>query len=283
MDLKAHKALLRKQFAAQARVHAKTFRFRRAENVVPMIELAQPRPQDRLLDVACGWGFVIHAFRPLVASATGVDLSPEMAELARRAAAEQGLTGVKIVEGDAEDLRFPDGSFDIVTCRFTFHHFGRPLKALKEMKRVLAPGGRLVLYDYLASSDAARARRLNRIELARDPCHVRTCSLKAFQGFFRKAGLAESARVVTLMKREFDPWMAFVDADEARRRKVRELLEGSIEGNTAGLGPRVRDGNLVFTHTCVAWLLEAGKPEAGSLVRFTSRRGPRALPPGSSR
>jgi ubiquinone/menaquinone biosynthesis C-methylase UbiE len=258
MDLKAHKARLRDQFAAQARVHAKTFRFRRAENVVPMIELAQPRPEDRLLDVACGWGFVIHAFRPRVASAAGVDLCPEMVELARRAAAERGLTGVKIVEGDAEDLEFPSGSFDIVTCRFTFHHFGRPLKALAEMKRMLAPRGRLVLYDYLASSDAARAKRLNEIELARDPCHVRTYSLGAFQEFFREAGLAETARVVTLMKREFDPWMAFVDADEDRRNRVRKLLEDSIEGNAAGLGPRVRDGVLVFTHTCVAWLLQAG-------------------------
>jgi len=255
MDWKAHKDLLRRQFAIQARVHPKTAGLRHAENVTPMIELARPRPTDRLLDVACGWGFVVLAFRPLVGSATGVDLTPEMVDLARRVAAERGIEGVEYVLGDAEDLEFPDGLFDIVTCRFTFHHFGRPERALAEMARVLAPGSRLVLYDFLASSDEARAARHNEIERARDPCHVKIYSLREFQAFFRGAGLEERARVVTLMKRDFGAWMDFVDADEARRRRVRELLEGTIEGNTAGLGPRVREGRLIFTHTCVAWLL----------------------------
>jgi len=255
MDLKAHRDLLRQRFAVQARVHPKTLRFRRAENVVPMIELARPRPADRLLDVACGWGFVVHNFRPLVASATGVDLTPEMVDLARRAAEERGLSGVRFVPGDAEALQFPAGSFDIVTCRFTFHHFGRPAKALSEMKRVLAPGGRIVLYDFLASSDRERAKRHDEIERARDPCHVKVYSIREFQGFFRRCGLEEQARVVTLMRRDFDEWMAFVDAGEELRRRVRRLLEDTIEGNRAGLGPRVREGRLVFTHTCVAWLL----------------------------
>ena len=84
---------------------------------------------------------------------------------------------------------------------------------------------------------------------------MKVYSIREFQGFLRKCGLEEKARVVTLMRRDFDPWMAFVDADEGLRRKVRRLLEGSIEGNRAGLGPRVRDGRLVFTHTCAAWLL----------------------------
>lgn len=258
MDEKAHKDLLRRQFALQARVYPKTASWRHAENVTPMIELARPQPTDRLLDVACGWGFVILAFRPWVGSATGVDLTPEMVDLARRVAAERGVGDVDYVVGDAEDLEFADGLFDIVTCRFTFHHFGRPERALSEMARVLAPGGRLVLYDFLASSDEARAARHNEIERERDPAHVKIYSLREFQDFFRGAGLEEKGRVVTLMRRDFDVWMDFVDADEDRRRRVRELLEASIEGNTAGLGPRLREGRLVFTHTCVAWLLRPG-------------------------
>ncbi len=256
MDLKAHKDLLRRQFAIHARAHPRTAPFRHAENVAPMVDLARPRKTDRLLDVACGWGFVALTFRPMVASATGVDLTPEMVDLARKTAADRGVRGVEYVLGDAEDLRFPGGSFDIVACRFTFHHLGDPAKALSEMKRVLAPAGRLVLYDFLASSDEARARRLNEIELERDPCHVRIYSVREFQDFFGKGGLEEKARVVTLLKRDFEQWMAFVDAGEACRKRVRRLLEDSIEGNTAGLGPRRREGKLVFTHTCVAWLLE---------------------------
>ncbi len=259
MNTKRHRELLRKHFAAQARVHPKTVRYRHAENVAPMMGLAQPLRTDRLLDVACGWGFVPLEFRPHVASATGVDLVPEMVDLARKVARERGAGDIRYVRGDAEALDFPRGSFDIVTCRLTFHHFGRPLRALSEMRRVLAPGGRIVLYDYLASADRRRAKRHNGIERMRDPCHVKIYSVREFRSFFGRAGLKEQGRVVTLMKRDFDPWMDFVDADAERRRKVRRLLEESMEGNAAGLGPRLREGRLVFTHTCVAWLLGAGR------------------------
>src|SRR5207249_3770961 len=128
METKAHKQLLRAQFAAQARVHPKTSAFRRSENVAPMIDLAKPRPSDRVVDIATGWGFVPLSIAPLVKSVVGIDLTPEMVELARTVAAERGVTNVEYAEGDAEDLRFGPGSFEIATSRFTFHHFGQPEK-----------------------------------------------------------------------------------------------------------------------------------------------------------
>src|ERR1051326_6981337 len=134
MDTKAHKELLRTQFAAQARVHPKTSAFRRTENVAPMIDLVRPKSSDRLIDIATGWGFVPLSFATLVKSVVGVDLTPQMVALARKVAAERGVTNVEYVEGDAEDLRFGAGSFEIASSRFTFHHFGQPEKALFELK-----------------------------------------------------------------------------------------------------------------------------------------------------
>lgn len=255
MDLKAHHELIRRQFAVQARVHPRTAALRHAENVAPMVDLAAPAPSDRVLDVACGWGFAALAFAPRVRSVTGVDLTPEMVELARREAAARGLRNVEVEPGMAEDLRFGAGSFEIVTCRFTFHHFADPERALFEMKRVLTPDGRAVLYDYVASPDEARARLHNEIEKARDPSHVRMYSEREFAGLFRKCGLKARGRIVTLLKRDFDAWMDFVDADAAHRARVRRMLEETIEGNKAGLGPRRRGERLTFTHTAVAWRL----------------------------
>ncbi len=257
MDLKTHKELLKKQFAAQARAHSKTVQFRRTENVAPMIDLAKTVGSDRVIDVATGWGFVPLAFAPLVASVTGVDLTPEMVALARKVASDRGVQNVEYVEGDAEDLRFGPGSFEIATSRFTFHHFGDPEKTLFEMKRVLTPDGRIVLYDYLAASDEKKAKRHNEIELARDPSHVKMYSDREFHGFFKKAGLEAKGKIVTLMKRHFHHWMAFVDPSDLVLKKTRTLMEDSVEGNKAGLGIRERDGELHFTHTCVAWLLTA--------------------------
>ncbi len=255
MDLARHKTLVRKQFAIQARAFPETVKLRRSENVVPMIELARPAPTDRLLDVASGSGFVVQAFAPRVRSAVGVDLAEEMVELARRVTAEKGIENAEFQSGDAEDLEFEPGTFEIVACRFTFHHFARPERALSEMRRVLAPGGRIVLYDFLAAAGKRTGEVHNRIERARDASHVRIYASREFEALFRKCRLSTKERVVTLWKRDFDHWMRIVDAGEARRARVRRLLEGSIPGNKAGLGARVRDGRLTFTHTCVAWLL----------------------------
>lgn len=255
MDLKAHKELIRKQWAAQARSLAAKIKNRPEEPVMPMVELASPKRSDRQLDVASGWGFVALAFAPRVDRIMGIDLTPEMVELARRLAEERGFRNIEYAVGEAEDLRFAAGSFDLATCRLTFHHFGDPEKALFEMKRVLVPGGRLVLYDYLASSDEKKARRHNEIEAARDPAHVRMYALKEFQAFFRKCGLEERGKVTAYMKRDFDEWMDAIGAPEDRRKKTRKLLEESVEGNKAGLGPRLRSGKIGFSHTCVAWLL----------------------------
>ncbi|MFN3486905.1 MAG: class I SAM-dependent methyltransferase, partial [Planctomycetota bacterium] len=189
MDLEAHYELIRRQFAIQARVHSRTVALRHAENVAPMVDLADPRPSDRVLDVASGWGFVALMFAPRVRSVTGVDVTPEMVELARREAAARGVGNVAYEVGAAEDLRYGAGSFEIVTCRFTFHHFADPERALFEMKRVLTPDGRVVLYDYVASSDGAKARLHNEIEKARDPSHVKMHSEREFEGLFRKCGL----------------------------------------------------------------------------------------------
>jgi len=255
MDAAAHKDLVRKEFTRQARLQAKSGHLRRVERLTPMIDLAKPVPSDRLLDAACGWGFVLQAFAGKVRAGLGVDLTPEMVDLARKLAAGRKLSNTEFLAGDVEDLRLPAGSFEIVTCRASFNHFGDPEKALSEMKRVLAPGGRIVVYEYVAPPEPEKAALYLEIERSRDASILQTPSLPGYAELFGKCGLREAGRVTTLFKRDFDEWMAPVDADAQARARTRELLEGSIEGDKAGLGVRLRGQKVVFTHKCVAWLL----------------------------
>lgn len=99
---------------------------------------------DRVLDVACGTG---NAAIPAAASAAevvGVDLTPEMLEVARRRAADAGVD-VEWVEGDAEELPYADGEFDAVLSTFGVQFAPRHEVVADELSRVLRPGGRLGL------------------------------------------------------------------------------------------------------------------------------------------
>ena len=110
-----------------------------------------PGPADTLLDVGCGSGVLLEAvcaaFPGVVAK--GVDPSPEMLDVARRK-----LPGrVELTEGRAEDLPFPDASFDLVVSCSSLRFWQKPLQAMGEIARVLKPTGRVVVtawcHDYL--------------------------------------------------------------------------------------------------------------------------------------
>jgi SAM-dependent methyltransferase len=187
----AHQIVIRDQFTRQATPFSTAAPIADAGALQMIVAAAEAGPDDLVLDVACGGGIVVCAFAPGVKHATGIDMTPAMLERARHLAAEQGITNVAWHEGDVARLPFPDGAFTIVVTRFAVHHFPDPRAVLREMVRVCAPGGRVVVVDTYAAPDPAKAAAFNRLELLRDPSHVRCFPLAELRGLFRAAGLAE--------------------------------------------------------------------------------------------
>jgi len=114
-----------------------------------MVEMAHPGPSDRLLDVGTGTGVVaLAAARALAPEGrvVGLDLSDGMLRVAAANAATAGLDRrIAFLKSDAETLDFPDHSFDAVLSLFVLMHLPNPGATLREMHRVLRPGGRLVI------------------------------------------------------------------------------------------------------------------------------------------
>jgi len=115
-------------------------------------ELAYAAARDRdVLDVGCGQGIDVARFAMAGARATGVDLTPRHVELARAHLAAMRLDAT-IVQGDAEELPFADGSFDRVSSNGVLHHTPGFDAALREVHRVLRPGGQAQIVVYNRSS-----------------------------------------------------------------------------------------------------------------------------------
>jgi ubiquinone/menaquinone biosynthesis C-methylase UbiE len=105
------------------------------------------RSGEKVLDVGCGTGALLREVvsKTPGAEGWGVDLSPEMLSVARRSCAE---AGVGLLLGNASHLAFPDGYFNAAVSTSSLHHWARPDAVFAEIRRVLRPGGRLVVTDW---------------------------------------------------------------------------------------------------------------------------------------
>lgn len=120
-------------------------------------------PHHRLLDVGTGPGRLPRALAAALPEQRfdAVDLSPEMIEHAREAAGRAGVGDrITFVVGDVSRLPYPDGSFDLIVSSLSQHHWTDVEGAVRELRRVLRPGGRLWIYDVrFALRRATRAAR----------------------------------------------------------------------------------------------------------------------------
>lgn len=112
------------------------------------LALARLQRGQQVLDVASGTGLVAFSAAQAVGRrgrVLGVDLSGQMVAAANHRAAQAGLSNVRFERMDAESLQLPDASFDVVLCAMGLMYLPDPLQALREMRRVLRPGGRAVV------------------------------------------------------------------------------------------------------------------------------------------
>jgi SAM-dependent methyltransferase len=110
-----------------------------------LVEYAAPRAGMQVLDLASGAGEpgISLAQRILPGgSVTAVDLSAESLEVAAQRARDRNLSNFSTHQADAQQLPFPDRSFDLATCRFGVMYFADVKRALEELRRVLKPGAR---------------------------------------------------------------------------------------------------------------------------------------------
>lgn len=118
-----------------------------------IVELAEPRREDCVVDLGAGTGLLALALAPRVAELVAVDISERMLERLDDAAVADGIHNVEVVAADLRRLPLEDESATLVVSNYAFHHLddaGKEL-ALAEARRILRPGGRLVLCDMMFS------------------------------------------------------------------------------------------------------------------------------------
>lgn len=244
----SHNETVVDQFTRQADAFAAAAAIRSEEALVSLLSACEPQASDLALDVACGPGIVVCAFAEVVRAATGVDLTPAMLKKGQELADSKNLANVSFKLGTGTDLPFDDHTFSIVTSRYAFHHFFYPAQVLKEMVRVCAPGGRVVVMDMVAPNDPIKAAAFNRMERLRDPSHVSALTHDALLECFAQQGVPVLSVRPYRMNVELEAVLSASFPDENNREIVRALIAESVDADSMGVNSRIRNGKVYFTY-----------------------------------
>jgi ubiquinone/menaquinone biosynthesis C-methylase UbiE len=247
-----HKAVVREEFTRQADAYAAAPVITDAARLERLVRAINPRPNDRAVEIATGPGYVAMALAARCREVTGLDLTPAPIAIAQRTSRERNILNVQFQVGDAENLPFGDGQFDIAVCRFAFHHFERPESVLAEMVRVTRAGGTVAIEDLFASEYPERAGYMNHVERLRDHSHTAALTPAALIALTRKFGLEIESMHSDRLVVDMAGWLKGAQTGEADAREVRRLINDDQMRNLSGMLPFEVDGAMKFIQRTVA-------------------------------
>jgi ubiquinone/menaquinone biosynthesis C-methylase UbiE len=192
-------------------------------------------PAHRVLDVACGTGLVSRLFKGNVAEIVGVDITREMyAQAAPRLD--------RFVEGAGEALPFDDASFDRVTCR-QGTQFMDDAAAIREMARVLKPGGRAVIVNLCAYGDSDQEEYFEVLRL-RNPARRNFYRREDLSRLMAAAGLSATVHDFVIDE-DVDAWSDNKAISEDRREGIRRVYREASPAFAELHGVRIGDGRIL--------------------------------------
>lgn len=255
-SLDSHTQKIQKQFNRQASEYAQTNQAKDVRAMDGLVRLTKTDHSSQTLDVACGPGRLTMAFARQAKSATGLDVTENLLDIGRTEAKKLGLDNIKFTFGSALDMPFKNNNFDTVSCRAAFHHFSKPEQVLKEMVRVLKPGGEILIADILGNEDTATATHHDELEQLCDPTHVRCIPKSDFERLFDATGLAIKSSRFGTMNYNVEQWLIHGGPSEKQKNEIRSRFKQSITTNQTGLNVRNEQGVIKFSHQTALFVLE---------------------------
>lgn len=251
-----NKKRVQEQFGNKATAYAVSAIHASPLSLAQLVEVLNPQPAWRVLDLATGAGHTAHALAPHVRALVATDLTQAMVAKARSLALEKGLHNVWVAQADAEQLPLPAAHFDLVTCRLAAHHFTHVDRFLAEAARVLRPGGLLTLVDNVVPGSKlhgkkgrvqrAAGRYVNAFERLRDPSHQQALSIHGWRDAFYAAGFTIQYEEVTRKPLDFHDWVLRMDVSPADTVRLRAMLKQAPREVLEFLTPLFRGDKIEF-------------------------------------
>ena len=218
---RTHEALVDGQFGVRACAYLNSAVHAQGADLQAMAALVRGQAQARVLDLGCGAGHVSFHAAPHVREVVAYDLSLEMLDVVAHAAADKDLTN--IATQVAESMPFEDAGFDHVFSRYSAHHWHDLDAGLREVARVLKPGGCAVFVDSISPGLPLLDTYLQTVELLRDPSHVRSYTRAEWDAAITRAGLVTGAASQHRLRMQFTVWIERMRTPKVQSDAIRAL------------------------------------------------------------
>lgn len=251
MSNRLHNAVVKESFTKQAEAYAVAPAVADPDRIGRFVDAVAANPDSRLLDVACGPGFLALAFARRCRETVGIDLTQAPLNIARRNCDRDVLKNVSFLSANADCLPFADETFDVVVSRLALHHVEDAGNVLREMARVCRPEGTVAVEDLVCSEHAARAQVQNQIEQLRDPSHTRALAPSELLGKLADTGLETQRLYSTEVLQQLERWLANSQTPLNSAAQVRKMIETDAREDMSGMRPYKKDGEWFFHHHMV--------------------------------
>ncbi len=239
-----HARKVQEQFGAVAAAYVTSPGHAAGDDLAQIVAWGRALAPTRALDLATGGGHTALALAPIARQVTAYDVTEPMLRAARGFLRERGAGSAAFVAGDVHALPFRDDAFDVVTCRIAAHHFADVGAAVREVRRVLRPGGSFLLQDILGHDDGEAAAFVTEVERRRDPSHVRAYRAVEWKAFLRAAGLTMMDSTVVAKGRPWDEWTTRTRMTPEARRELEGFVRDAPERCRAAFDFRVVEGRV---------------------------------------
>ena len=216
--------------------------------------MASPDPgvvYDWALDLGTGAGFTAFAMAGLSLQVMAIDPTLAMLQQARRIGLERKLANLAMVRSLADALPVAAASMDLVASRMAPHHFNDFEGTLDEVRRVLKPGGCLLMADSIAPAQAGVAEWMNRIEMRRDFSHVENRQETKIEELVTARGMILSHKEHTRIGLMFNDWAARTATSEAETQSLRRDFLNAGGAVREAFEIRPQDGDISFSWPCL--------------------------------
>ncbi|MGA5654479.1 class I SAM-dependent methyltransferase [Rahnella contaminans] len=223
MTTNTHSQAVDKQFGSQAQNYLTSAVHSQGADLQRLAVLLAPFPDAQVIDLGCGAGHASFVAARAVKNVIAYDLSAQMLEVVAQAAKDKQLENITTQQGVVESLPFASVSADIIISRYSAHHWHDVGLALREVARVLKPGGKFIMMDVVSPGHPLLDIYLQTVEVLRDTSHVRNYSPGEWLEMASGAGLIAGEVTTDRLVLEFTSWIARMRTPEHFSVAIREL------------------------------------------------------------